>query len=234
MTTTFPIDRLHPPRRIVYRDDARHVEVRPWTLSDADALVAAVQSSLAEVRAFMVWAHMPLSREGEYDLIAKLAADYWAGRQYVVGIFDGDGTIVGGAGLHPRTALNPRALELGYWIRTAHAGKGYATLASQMLIALAFDRLGCDRLQVMHDEANAASRRVVEKCGFVHEGTLRNVVEEASPKLRADGYRGTELQRLYAIVPSDLPGLEWLPRIRAGTTVDDALGGGPFAMVRRG
>jgi ribosomal-protein-serine acetyltransferase len=227
---TFRIDRAHPPRRVVVRDGARSVVLRPWLLADADALLEAVTASLPELRAFMAWAHVPPSREGEYDLIARFDADYWAGRQYVLGVFDGDGAVIGGVGLHPRTALNPRALEVGYWIRTSRAGKGFATLASRVLVALAFDRFECDRLQVMHDETNVASRRVVEKCGFVYEGTMRNAVAVASPQLRADGYRGTEHQRLYALVPGDLAGLEWLPGIRAATTVEDALGGEAVAI----
>jgi RimJ/RimL family protein N-acetyltransferase len=223
--SAFSIDRLHPPRRITYRDDKRGVELRPWALSDADALIAAVRQSLPELRAFMPWAHLPLSREGEYDLIATFQADYWTGREYVLGIFDERGSIVGSAGLHPRVPLNPRALELGYWIVTAHAGKGYATLASRLLIALAFDRFGCDRLQVTHDEANVASGRVIDKCGFAYEGTLRNFTAEVAEQLRADGFRGTNRQRLYAIVQSDLARLEWLEPVRAQMAVEDALGG---------
>jgi RimJ/RimL family protein N-acetyltransferase len=222
--TPFAIDRHHPPQRIAYRDDQRCVVLRPWGLGDADALAAAIGHSLPELRAFMPWAHLPLSREGEYDFIVKMQAEYWAGREYTFGIFDERDAILGGAGLHPRVPLNPRSLELGYWIASSQTRKGYATLASRLLIALAFDRFGCDRLQVTHDEVNVASARVIEKCGFAYEGTVRNFTAEVPAQLRADGYRGTARHRLYAIVPSDLAALAWLGPVRAAMTIEDALG----------
>jgi RimJ/RimL family protein N-acetyltransferase len=92
-----------------------------------------------------------------------------------------------------------------------------------MLIVLAFDRFACDRLQVTYDEENPASRRVVEKCGFPFEGIVRNVVAGVPDELRAGGYRGTGRHRLHALVPADLPRLDWMAQVRAGLTVYDAL-----------
>jgi len=40
----------------------------------------------------------------------------------------------------------------------------------------------------------------------------------------AGGYRGTRRHRLHALVPDDLPRLDWLAAVRAHTTVYDALG----------
>jgi ribosomal-protein-serine acetyltransferase len=226
--SAFPIDRTHPPRELVFHGDAGERVLRPWTLDDVDALIAAVQGSLAELRAFMPWAHLPVTREGEYELVAQFQADYWAGRQYVFGLFDGRGHILGGLGLHPRTPLNPRALEVGYWIKTSEAKRGHATLAVRMAIVLALDWFECDRLQVMHDEVNVASGRVVEKCGFSFEGALRHATAQVSEQVLRDGYRGTGRNRLYAITPEDLspplPPLAWLPDVRARMTLVDALG----------
>jgi RimJ/RimL family protein N-acetyltransferase len=183
----------------------------------------AVTKSLPELRAFMPFAHLPLTREGEYAFVAKFQADYTAGREYLLGMMSEAGDVLGGVGLHPRVALNPRALEVGYWCHSAHSGKGWTTLAVRMLAVLAFDRFACDRLQVTYDEENAASRRVVEKCGFPFEGVVRNVVA-ASDEMRAGGWRGTGRHRLHALVPEDLPRLDWVPEVRAGLTVYDAFG----------
>lgn len=221
---TFPVDRAHPPSRLVYRDSARCLELRPWAFGDVDALMESVAQSATELRAFMPWAHQPRTREGDYALLAKFQADYHAGREYVLGMFSEAGEVLGGVGLHPRVALNPRALEVGYWCRSAQAGKGWTTLAVRMLVVLAFDCFACDRLQVTYDEDNGASRRVVEKCGFPVEGVVRNVVAAVPDELRASGYRGTGRHRLHALVPQDLPQLDWLAEVRAGLTVYDALG----------
>jgi RimJ/RimL family protein N-acetyltransferase len=223
--SVFAIDRVHPPRRIVYRGADRFLELRPWSLDDVDPLLAAVRASLQELRAYMPWAHQPLSREGEYDIIARFQAEYWAGRDYTFGMFSEGGEILGGLGLHARIPLNPRALEVGYWCHSAHAGRGWTTLAVKMAVSLVFDGFRCDRLQVMHDEANAASRAIVEKCGFQYEGTSRKIVGEVSDEVHAGGYLGTERHRVYAITDDDLPRLSWLPEIRSSLVLIDALGG---------
>lgn len=222
--TTLPIDRTHPPARIVYDDGARHLTLRPWSYGDLDALMDAVIASTAALKGFMPWAHTPPTREAEHALITRFQADYHAGREYVFGCFGASGEVLGGAGLHPRTALNPRALEVGYWCHSAHTGRGWTTLAVQMLIAVAFDRFGCDRFQVIHDEANVASRRVVEKCNIPYEGTLRNATSAVAPELHAEGYLGTGRHRMYGMIPDDLPTLSWLPAVRAATTLYDVFG----------
>jgi RimJ/RimL family protein N-acetyltransferase len=224
-TNTFPLDRARPPSRIVYQDGVRYLELRPWSLSDVDALMTAVLDSTPELKGFMPWSHVPPTRESEYTLVARFNADYYAGKEYIFGIFAEDGAVLGGAGLHPRVPLNTRALEVGYWSHSAHAGKGNITLAVQMLIALAFERFDCDRFQVMHDEANAPSRRVVEKCGFVYEATMRNLTQPATEALREGGYLGTARTRMYALCRDDYEALPWLAQVRAHTTLYDALGG---------
>jgi len=221
---SLPIDRAHPPSRVVYDDGARQLVLRPWALSDVDALVAAIHASLPELRCFMPWSHGPVTREIYYELVTRFMASYWGGRDYIFGMFSASGEVLGGTGLHPRVPLNPSALEVGYWCHTPHAGKGVTTLAVRALTALAFDRFGCDRFQVMHDEANVASRRVSEKTGFVFEGVMRRVTAEVTPEVRDGGYRGTGRHRMYALTRDDLAGLGWLPAVRASLTYFDALG----------
>lgn len=221
----FVIDRAHPPSRVEFRGGGRYLALRPWSLLDADALIRAVTESAAALRPYMPWAHEAPTREGQYALLTKFQDSYRAGREYVLGMFAEDGQILGGVGLHPRVPLNPKGLEVGYWCHSAHAGKGWTTLAVKMLVALAFDRFACDRLQVLHAEVNAASRRVVEKCGFRYEATLRGVAAKASEALHDGGYVGDGAHRVYALLPEDLGELPWLDEVRAGITLVDALGG---------
>jgi RimJ/RimL family protein N-acetyltransferase len=197
--------------------------LRPWAFSDVDALIAAVSESQRELRAFMPWAHQLPTREEEYGLLARFQASFWSGTEFFFGIFSPAGEVLGGIGLHARMVVNPRALEVGFWCHSRHAGRGVATLATRALAALAFERFGCDRLQVLHDEANAASRRVVEKCGFLFEGVLRNVGAAVPRDLYEAGYRGTGRDRIYAILPEDWARMEW--RTSLEVTAHDALGG---------
>jgi len=50
-------------------------------------------------------------------------------------------------------------------------GRGYAAEALGAVIAHAFGALGLPRLAAIADEPNAASRRMLERLGFVHAGT---------------------------------------------------------------
>jgi len=52
-------------------------------------------------------------------------------------------------------------------------GCGYATEAARALLRWSFDTLNLNRIQAETDTRNVASARVLEKLGFVREGTLR-------------------------------------------------------------
>ncbi len=73
------------------------------------------------------------------------------------------------------TSWNPdyRSTLLGYCYTDAAWGNGYATEAARALLRWAFDTLDLNRVQAATDTRNVASARVLEKLGFVREGTLR-------------------------------------------------------------
>ena len=66
-----------------------------------------------------------------------------------------------------------RSAALGYCLGEASWGHGYATEAARAVLQWAFDTLDLNRVQAETDTRNAASARVLEKLGFVREGTLR-------------------------------------------------------------
>jgi len=83
-----------------------------------------------------------------------------------------DGAFIGWCSLHHWDADHRRA-SLGYCFTDAAWGRGYATEAAGALLGWAFDTLGLRRVQAETDTRNVASARVLEKLGFVREGTLR-------------------------------------------------------------
>ncbi|GAA1993218.1 GNAT family N-acetyltransferase [Kitasatospora viridis] len=84
----------------------------------------------------------------------------------------GDGAFIGWCGL---SGWNPvyRSASLGYCFSEAAWGHGYATETARALLRWAFDTLDLNRVQAEVDTRNGASARVLEKLGFVREGTLR-------------------------------------------------------------
>ena len=83
-----------------------------------------------------------------------------------------DGEFVGWCTLN---RWNPdfRSASLGYCLTKAAWGRGYATEAARVLLQWAFDSLDLNRVQSETDTRNLASAHVLQKLGFVHEGTLR-------------------------------------------------------------
>lgn len=68
---------------------------------------------------------------------------------------------------------NKRMAKVAYRIAKEHWGKGYTTEALQKAIAFCFDKTELLRLWTDVDVRNAASVRVLEKCGFTREGLIR-------------------------------------------------------------
>lgn len=220
-----PVSRKHPASKLVYRDERVHVVLRPTTVEDAEALATAVEASRAELKAFMPWSHAEQSALTQLERLKTVEAEYWTGHTLSMGLFAGEGgEFLASVGLEARVPLNPNGLEVGYWTATAHAGRGLATLGVRIAIVYALEFLGCDRLQVLHDETNEASRRVIEKCGFVFEGTLRNAVAPPTPELVQAGFRGTETHCLYALWPEDRARLDWYGSLLARLEVYNIAG----------
>jgi len=63
---------------------------------------------------------------------------------------------------------------LGYWVSLDAGGRGHATRAVGLALRFAFDVAGLHRVQPAIMPRNVRSRRVVEKCGFRHEGVATN------------------------------------------------------------
>ena len=76
-------------------------------------------------------------------------------------------------GFHTVSALN-RTAEVTYAVSPSDSGRGIATAACAAAVAWGFEQRRWLRIQATTLEAHAASRRVLEKCGFGLEGTLRN------------------------------------------------------------
>lgn len=64
--------------------------------------------------------------------------------------------------------------EIEYCIGQAFQRKGLATEATKAVINFGFDKINLHKVQISVKEINLASQRVIEKCGFIYEGTLRD------------------------------------------------------------
>jgi RimJ/RimL family protein N-acetyltransferase len=82
--------------------------------------------------------------------------------------------LAGGIGYTLHSDVERIGAEVGYWLGHEFWGRGIATAALQMLTAHAFQaHPELQRLWAVPYATNAASARVLEKAGYVREGTLR-------------------------------------------------------------
>ena len=80
---------------------------------------------------------------------------------------------VGAIGLHPKTDLWRRNLELGYWLAKEHRGQGIMTEAIRQMVQLGFAEFPeITRIYAIPFGSNVASQKALEKAGFVLEATL--------------------------------------------------------------
>jgi RimJ/RimL family protein N-acetyltransferase len=74
--------------------------------------------------------------------------------------------LVGGIGLeHAGTGK----ATLGYWLTPAAWGRGYATEAAAMMLEIAREAFRYRHVEAAHHLDNPASRRVLEKLGFIED-----------------------------------------------------------------
>lgn len=161
--------------------ETERLVVRLYTLDDADAMYASVVACREYLTTWMDWVHQYQCLEAAQEYIVKNRlgiGKLLESRSVGVGIFERDsGAHVGGTGFHglmPDTA----STEMGYWVRSDMAGRGYATEASGVLISYLLrpqDRggLGLDRVRAFCAGDNIASRRVLAKLGMPVEVVQR-------------------------------------------------------------
>jgi RimJ/RimL family protein N-acetyltransferase len=161
--------------------------LRPFTEADAPALHEALVESLASLREHL-WA-LPWVAEEQTLASARLRCiradtNFKLRTDLAWLAFEASSDrLVGSFGLH-RTDWALPATEVGYWLRPSAWGEGFATEGVNALVAWAFEGLCAERVALVTDEANRASCRVAERCGFVLEGVQRRMRRAPGGELR--------------------------------------------------
>lgn len=84
------------------------------------------------------------------------------------------GRLIGSIGLitDPKRK-NDHVRMLGYAIGETYWGQGYMTESVQAMVRYGFDTLDLDLISAYCYPHNSRSKRVLSKCGFAYEGTLK-------------------------------------------------------------
>ncbi len=142
--------------------------LRAWQHRDAQALADVAGDD-------RVWRWMSDSFPKPYTL---LVAQHWVERGHID--FGGvNGAIclhdlpVGGCGFHPGSGFLRCNVEIGYFLAPAHWGQGVGTAVAAALTGLSLALPDTTRVFAPVHAGNLPSMRVLEKNGFVNEGTQR-------------------------------------------------------------
>lgn len=150
--------------------ETERLRLRPFTADDAEPLFAL--NSDAEVLRY--WDSPPWTDRASIARFmdgCRRMEEEGSGARVAIERTD-DRAFIGWATFN---SWNPdfRSASLGYCLNQEAWGHGYATESARAVLGWAFDALDLNRVQSETDTRNVASARVLEKLGFLREGTLR-------------------------------------------------------------
>ena len=145
--------------------------LRPWRESDAEALARHANEREISRNMRDAFPH-PYTLELARSWLASVAP----ARPVLFFAIDVAGEAVGGIGVTPLKDVYRRSGEIGYWLARPHWNRGIVSEAVNAITNYAFADLDLVRVQTGVFEWNAASMRVLEKCGYAREGVQRRAV----------------------------------------------------------
>jgi ribosomal-protein-serine acetyltransferase len=138
---------------------------------DAAAFYAVVDRNRDYLREWLPWVDGMKKAEDYKPVISMWRKQFADEDGFQAGIYY-KGEVVGMIGLHGIDRAN-RKTSIGYWLDSAHQGKGIMTRACSAVIDYVFDTLNLNRVEIRCGTGNQSSRAIPERLGFTHEGTIR-------------------------------------------------------------
>ena len=154
--------------------------IRGPKAGDAKDILLAHLESRPELEQWLGWARPWPENTQLKDEIARAAKDFAADaphRRFEAFAREGNRLLVS-LGC---TLDGPGRYHLSYWTRTGETGKGYAAEALNGLCRYLFEVAGATHIESGYEPGNIASKRVLEKCGFV-SGKMTPKAFPAKPK----------------------------------------------------
>lgn len=145
--------------------------VRDWTPSDKTSLVRVANNRNVWRNLTHRFPHPYTDADADswFALVEKDARPtHWA--------IEVEGKAVGGIGVEFGEGVHAKSARFGYWLGEPYWGRGIMSAAARATSEHVFARFDIARLEAPVFEWNPASMRVLEKCGFVREGVLRQSI----------------------------------------------------------
>jgi [ribosomal protein S5]-alanine N-acetyltransferase len=154
------------------RIETERLVLRRPMMSDADAIFQRYSSDAEVTRYLSFPRHVSPDQTRAFLAWSEAEWHRWPAGPYLLESRT-EGTLLGSTGLSFESA---QRATTGYVLARDAWGQGYATEALRAMVATT-EGLAVRRLQAFCHPDHRASWRVLEKCGFAREGTLRLYAE---------------------------------------------------------
>ncbi len=155
--------------KIVVND---HIHLSEFLPSDKPSLVEHLQEKAIYDRTSRIPSPYTEANAEEWlALLARIARQqgqpvHWAIRNQ-------EGCLIGACGFDGFQVGKSHRAEVGYWLAKPYWGRGIMTAVIREVCQFAFTQWNLVKITAHVFSFNAASARVLEKCGFEQEGYLR-------------------------------------------------------------
>lgn len=173
---------MERPAELLRDDDG--LTLRRWTAEDVPVVHEVVTDSLDHLSPWMPWAANGYTEWDAAEFVLNSQVEWTRSETFAYAVALPDAGVIGSCTL--MTRIGAGGLEIGYWLSARHCGLGFATRAAAMLVQESF-RVGADRVEILHDEANVRSGGVPRRLGFTE------VDRRPAPEPWASGQVGTHV-----------------------------------------
>ena len=165
------IGRRPPATRII----GPSVHIRPPARGDQEAWIEIRRDSRAFLEPWEpTWPADATSATGFRRRLRRFTGDWDTGHGHAFLIFENaEDRLVGGITLSNVRRGVSQSASVGYWIGRRFARRGYMAEALQLAMDFAFSHLDLHRVEAACLPSNEASRKLLLKAGFRHEGLAR-------------------------------------------------------------
>jgi len=147
------------------------LEIRSFTRSDAEGLYTVVDRNRECLREWLPWVDQTHAAADIAGFIERVGSQDQAGQGPQAAIWL-DNALAGSIGCHPIDWKN-RSTSIGYWLDSAHQGKGVMTRCCVSLLDHLFFDLQLHRVEIRCATGNVRSCAIPGRLGFVREGIAR-------------------------------------------------------------
>ena len=165
--------------------EGRSVRLEPLTIDHLDALLAAGADT-------EIWRYMPSDcsrRQGMQEYIETAIAWQRAGTAMPFATIDRSSGVAIGSTRFGNIVPEHKRVEIGWtWISPPFQRTAINTEAKYLMLQFAFEKLGCNRVELKTHGQNMRSRNAILRIGAKEEGTFRSHMVNPDGTLRDTVY----------------------------------------------